>query len=379
MVVISSPGGTATVNTAATVLPSALYTQKRLLVLSCPEKGSHNPNDTMGPYTADVMDKIQELHKRSIDGSLKLAFERKGRTMNPSDEGKLTPELVRSTGWYYGYQTRVQSTVLTELHGFNGILQVACINGGPVSQVEQQDVPAIVRDATLEAYRSDRGVCCAIEPLRNVSFARFCEEFANGETTTETDQHEADKQKLRAETARVAKEYDDELRDVMKEKEVVVAESKKVMAECATLKAQLSERDRELAAAKAGTIGTVVSGRSEPVVGAAAVCQASTGGEPGYMELLGWTVVPKAIDLPSRSNDTWDRIHNHHAGVTNRRLLGEGLIHDTDLLVDYVESGGPSDRRDWHNVSHEENMVRQVRELSEEARSVVIENRDMSV
>ena len=62
--------------------------------------------------------------------------------------------------------------------------------------------------------------------------------------------------------------------------------------ECATLKAQLSERDRELAAAKAGGSASV-GGSTQVAAAAAHVSQAApTGREPGYLELLGWTVNP---------------------------------------------------------------------------------------
>lgn len=68
------------VNSTAAVAPSALYTKRRVLVVSCPERGSSNHDDSVGPFDALVMDKVQELQQRSTDGSLKLAFDRKGST-----------------------------------------------------------------------------------------------------------------------------------------------------------------------------------------------------------------------------------------------------------------------------------------------------------
>ena len=68
------------VSSTASMVPCALHTSRRVLVLSCPETGSTNRDDSIGPWNESVMDKVQELQMHSSDGSLKLAFDRKGST-----------------------------------------------------------------------------------------------------------------------------------------------------------------------------------------------------------------------------------------------------------------------------------------------------------
>ena len=72
------------VNSTASMIPCALYTSRRILVVSCPETGSSSDDDRVGPWNELVMDKVQELQLRSSDGSIKLAFDRKGSTTSVS-------------------------------------------------------------------------------------------------------------------------------------------------------------------------------------------------------------------------------------------------------------------------------------------------------
>lgn len=37
---------------------------------------------------------------------------------------KFTPDKIKSTIWFYGYQTRVKACVMTECQSFNGVLQI---------------------------------------------------------------------------------------------------------------------------------------------------------------------------------------------------------------------------------------------------------------
>jgi hypothetical protein len=79
-VAVEQPVAAGFVNSTTSMIPCALYTARRVLVLSCPETGSSNHDDSHGPWDELVMDKVQELQLRSRDGNIKLAFDRKGST-----------------------------------------------------------------------------------------------------------------------------------------------------------------------------------------------------------------------------------------------------------------------------------------------------------
>ena len=47
--------------------------------------------------------------------------------------------LLKTTYWYYGYQTAVKRCIMLELQNFNGVLELICIRGGNITQVEARE------------------------------------------------------------------------------------------------------------------------------------------------------------------------------------------------------------------------------------------------
>jgi hypothetical protein len=270
-----------------------------------------------------------------------------------------------------------------------------CINGGLVTQVEQAEMPQIVRAARLDAQQS--GIRCAIEPIRKLSFAAFCDAYDKGVATTQVVQHKKERERASHELEQLRAAHDAERKGLVQAREDALREKREIEQECETLKTQLSTRDGELAqlkhVASGGRAGGVDSYGQEPAMAmnnngqlqaaasSAAVESGSGDREPGYMELLGWTVNKSRsavgggdrLALPRQSDELWHRIHNHHANTVASRNPGE-LLQDSELMFQYVSTGGPADNRDWYRTSHENLITRHVEALREEAREVKEEN-----
>ena len=71
-------------------------------------------------------------------------------------------------------KTRVKACAIVECQTFDGVLEVICIHGGAITQLEQREMPAILRDARADAAQS--GVRCFFE-LRPMSFHDFEQRF----------------------------------------------------------------------------------------------------------------------------------------------------------------------------------------------------------
>lgn len=69
-------------------------------------------------------------------------------------------------------KTRVKACIFVECQHFDGVLEIVCIHGGLITQLEQREMPAILRDARLDAEQS--GVRCFfdIQPMSFFDFAR---------------------------------------------------------------------------------------------------------------------------------------------------------------------------------------------------------------
>eukprot|EP01045_Picozoa_sp_COSAG04_P018856 COSAG04_NODE_1779_length_5595_cov_1.888464_4_plen_1114_part_00 len=160
---------TATAGLASLASPA---TPKRI-VMSCPEMGTLDPYEN-GPFDQRVMDKIEEMSKR---GKVKMGFDRAGTTTtSPKDKDVdwTDSEQVRKSEWMYGFKTAAKAIIRTESQGFDGLMEVLCINGGPVTQVEAEEMAGIIADAKADAAKS--GVQVRIQ-LRQMSFFDFLAEF----------------------------------------------------------------------------------------------------------------------------------------------------------------------------------------------------------
>ena len=159
-------------------------THKRI-VMSCPEMGTINPYGT-GPYEHNVMEKVSELQQI---GYVKFGFDRAntstarekdgalfGKAFALRDEGKRDEaiELLKSTDWWYGYQTSVKQAVKLESQGFDGVLDVTCINGGFITQLEGAEMERIMLDAKSDCLKSGITVRYTIT---EVSYSEFLAEY----------------------------------------------------------------------------------------------------------------------------------------------------------------------------------------------------------
>ncbi len=227
-----------------------------------------------------------------------------------------------------------------------------CINGGPVSQVEQAEMPMIVRAATLEAQRS--GVRCAIGPIKMLSFAQFCDFCSTSLATTDA-QHQSEKDQLSRELEQLRATHRAERMEFTQARDKVSKQKEEAAAECALLKKQLSVRDKEIAQLRhldGSSLRSPVHQQSAvqldhgvPFPGNSAE-QVTTSSsteivrtEPGYMELLGWTIKQRRVgqqDRPTQSDDLWwDNIFSQETARIASRNAGE-LVQDSELLYQYV-------------------------------------------
>ena len=136
------------------------------VVMSCPEMGTLNPDGASGPYDQKVMEMVAWLQKL---GFVKFGFDRAGTSTSRAEDVALFDKafalvaagkhddakvLFKSTAWFYGYETSVKQAVKLEAQGFDGVLQVTCIRGGPITQVEAQEMERIMGEATRDCAKS---------------------------------------------------------------------------------------------------------------------------------------------------------------------------------------------------------------------------------
>jgi hypothetical protein len=112
------------------------------------------------------MTKVAELQKI---GFVKLGFDRAGTSTARKKDGHLFEEagtlkdagqheeavsLLKSTDWWYGYQTSVKQAVKLEAQSFDGELEIMCIKGGFITQVEAAEMDRILTEATADCLKS---------------------------------------------------------------------------------------------------------------------------------------------------------------------------------------------------------------------------------
>jgi hypothetical protein len=105
------------------------------------------------------MDKVVQLQQR---GFLKIGFDRKGSSTAVEGDKPLfekgDPESIRKTMWFNGYKSSAKAIVKVECQGFHGLLEVVCIEGGPITRIEADEMARILADAEADARMS--GVQC---------------------------------------------------------------------------------------------------------------------------------------------------------------------------------------------------------------------------
>jgi hypothetical protein len=130
------------------------------IVMSCPEDGTLDRYpDRHSKFDQPVMDKVVQLQQR---GFLKIGFDRKGSSTAVEGDKPLfekgDPESIRKTMWFNGYKSSAKAIVKVECQGFHGLLEVVCIEGGPITRIEADEMARILADAEADARMS--GVQC---------------------------------------------------------------------------------------------------------------------------------------------------------------------------------------------------------------------------
>eukprot|EP01045_Picozoa_sp_COSAG04_P061738 COSAG04_NODE_31872_length_254_cov_0.941935_1_plen_77_part_10 len=68
-----------------------------------------------------------------------MGFDRAGTsTTTEKDSGVdwSDKDQVRMSEWMYGFRTAAKKALSMESQGFDGVIEVICIKGGPITQVE---------------------------------------------------------------------------------------------------------------------------------------------------------------------------------------------------------------------------------------------------
>ena len=169
--------------------------QKRV-VMSCPEWGTLDQDngaqriaegaDPKDVFNQQVMDKVSELQQI---GYLKLGFDRAGTsTAREQDSSKFDEAfalrdggkhdeavaLLKSTDWWYGYQTSVKQAVKLESQGYDGVLDVVCIQGGFITALEAAEMELIMTEAASDCAKS--GIT-AKYTITELSYCDFLSEY----------------------------------------------------------------------------------------------------------------------------------------------------------------------------------------------------------
>eukprot|EP01049_Picozoa_sp_SAG25_P002190 SAG25_NODE_112_length_14924_cov_13.606476_6_plen_544_part_00 len=167
----------------------ALFDRKAI-VMSCPEFGTLDWNGGP-PYTQHVMDKVNELRQR---GKLHGGFDRAGSSNTDPRDQEIWPkifktkgkqslyetndtnrrDLIKSTYWFTGYRSAVKAQMILECQTFGGTLDVICIQGGPITDVEHEEMEAIVQEAICDAAKNK--IQTNIQ-LKKVSYNDFLLEY----------------------------------------------------------------------------------------------------------------------------------------------------------------------------------------------------------
>ena len=167
---------------------------KKSIVLSCPEFGTLDPhggpNASTGGYDSPVMLTVMRLQKLSF-GAIQMGFDRAGTSTSDERDRdvweKLNPKtavyvsdvtvrkkLVKQTIWFAGYKAAAKAQMKLACQAFDGLVEIICLKGGLVTDVEQEEMDTIIADGIQDAKKS--GVECQIE-RKDMSFYTFVHEY----------------------------------------------------------------------------------------------------------------------------------------------------------------------------------------------------------
>eukprot|EP01043_Picozoa_sp_COSAG02_P025766 COSAG02_NODE_1460_length_12494_cov_126.207422_1_plen_454_part_10 len=134
-----------------------------LVVASCPEMGTLDAEVTEASvFDQEVMTKLIELRDGQL---LHVAFDRAGTTTSGRSDvqmfeladvlrkqgSHLWRFVIKDTKWFHAYKQMVKMAlqqIQSEYPEYQ--LEVVCVNGGNITQVEQQEMPRILEGAVLD-------------------------------------------------------------------------------------------------------------------------------------------------------------------------------------------------------------------------------------
>lgn len=162
--------------------------ERVVIVMSCPEMGTLDPFGSP-PFDQAVMIKVADMQQRGI---LKMGFDRAGSTTSVPEDAVLferalaagragreaeAKKLIRMTKWFYGYCTAAKAQVKLFSQETFGLLEIICVEGGMITQVEAEEMGNIIRQAKKDARLS--GVKCRFK-LTEMPYYDFLEQFDSG-------------------------------------------------------------------------------------------------------------------------------------------------------------------------------------------------------
>eukprot|EP01043_Picozoa_sp_COSAG02_P034653 COSAG02_NODE_2436_length_8868_cov_6.380203_3_plen_658_part_00 len=122
------------------------------------------------------------------DDEIKAQFWKHARA-TPGDVKK---EIFKLTEWWNGYQSSVKAIVKIESQGFDGTLNVTCIEGGPITQLEAAEMPRIMKEAKGDCSLSGITVRYQIAKMQYCDFlAKYEHEPGDSQQAREVANYEA--------------------------------------------------------------------------------------------------------------------------------------------------------------------------------------------
>jgi hypothetical protein len=193
--------------------------------------------------TIDFLDfctMVRKMTDTFSDDDLKKSFW-KFAEATPEDVKKL---IFKSTGWWYGYQTSVKQAVKLESQGFDGVLDVTCIRGGPITRLEAEEMGRIMQDAKSDCAKSGISVTYEISYVSYREFLLVHEPWCVEPTEQSDDRPVQSHGDAPGSTDEVASGDD----GVVNSARGLGTSSVPTVAEVEELRAALNRKDKELAA-----------------------------------------------------------------------------------------------------------------------------------
>jgi len=147
--------------------------------------GSDSGDCTILANTVDFLDflaMVRKMKDTTSEEDLKKSFWKFAQT-TPDDAKK---QIAKVTDWFYGYQTSVKQAIKLESQGFDGELDVTCIKGGFITQLEAAEMGRIMSEARDDCAKSGIEVKYRITEVSYYDFLSEYELIHNDDTTATT-------------------------------------------------------------------------------------------------------------------------------------------------------------------------------------------------